>query len=67
MAEKAGEPLEGLVYVVGTINLRSLQRLGEADFLRKKGDVTILLVILMGSVPLFLRADVVEFQPEGDK
>jgi NAD(P)-dependent dehydrogenase (short-subunit alcohol dehydrogenase family) len=29
----AGEPLDGLVYAVGTINLRSLQRLTEADFI----------------------------------
>jgi NAD(P)-dependent dehydrogenase (short-subunit alcohol dehydrogenase family) len=29
----AGDPLDGLVYAVGTINLRSLGRLTEADFL----------------------------------
>ena len=33
VAADAGEPLDGLVYAVGTINLRSLQRLGENDFL----------------------------------
>jgi NAD(P)-dependent dehydrogenase (short-subunit alcohol dehydrogenase family) len=33
VAEEAGVPLNGLVYAVGTINLRSLQRLTEADFL----------------------------------
>lgn len=33
VAEDAGGPLNGLVYAVGTINLRSLQRLTEADFL----------------------------------
>jgi NAD(P)-dependent dehydrogenase (short-subunit alcohol dehydrogenase family) len=32
-ANEAGEQLDGLVYAVGTINLRSLQRLTEADFL----------------------------------
>jgi NAD(P)-dependent dehydrogenase (short-subunit alcohol dehydrogenase family) len=32
-AKEAGEPLDGLVYAVGTINLRSLQHLTEADFL----------------------------------
>jgi NAD(P)-dependent dehydrogenase (short-subunit alcohol dehydrogenase family) len=32
-AKDAEEPLEGLVYAVGTINLRTLQRLTEADFL----------------------------------
>ena len=32
-AKDAGESLDGLVYAVGTINLRSLQRLTEADFL----------------------------------
>ncbi len=32
-AADAGEPLAGLVYAVGTINLRSFQRLEEADFL----------------------------------
>lgn len=31
--EEAGEPLAGLVYAAGTINLRSLQRLTENDFL----------------------------------
>lgn len=31
--QEAGESLDGLVYAVGTINLRSLQRLSEADFL----------------------------------
>lgn len=31
--QEAGQPLDGLVYAVGTINLRSLQRLNEADFL----------------------------------
>jgi NAD(P)-dependent dehydrogenase (short-subunit alcohol dehydrogenase family) len=33
VVEEAGEPLDGLVYAVGTINLRNLQRLDEADFL----------------------------------
>jgi len=33
VAQEAGQPLDGLVYAVGTINLRSLQRLTEADFL----------------------------------
>jgi NAD(P)-dependent dehydrogenase (short-subunit alcohol dehydrogenase family) len=33
VANDAGGPLDGLVYAVGTINLRSLQRLTEADFL----------------------------------
>ena len=33
VAEDAVVPLNGLVYAVGTINLRSLQRLTEADFL----------------------------------
>ena len=33
VAEDVGVPLNGLVYAVGTINLRSLQRLTEADFL----------------------------------
>lgn len=33
VAADVGEPLDGLVYAVGTINLRSLQRLGENDFL----------------------------------
>lgn len=33
VAEDAGVPLNGLVYAVGTINLRSLQRLTETDFL----------------------------------
>jgi NAD(P)-dependent dehydrogenase (short-subunit alcohol dehydrogenase family) len=32
-AKDAGESLDGLVYAVGTINLRSLQRLTEADFI----------------------------------
>ena len=32
-AGDAGTPLDGLVYAVGSINLRSLQRLTEADFL----------------------------------
>ena len=30
--QEAGEALDGLVYAVGTINLRTLQRLTEADF-----------------------------------
>jgi NAD(P)-dependent dehydrogenase (short-subunit alcohol dehydrogenase family) len=30
---EAGGPLDGLLYAVGTINLKSLQRLTEADFL----------------------------------
>jgi len=34
VVKDAGEPLDGLVYAVGTINLRSLQRLTEADFLK---------------------------------
>lgn len=33
-AGAAGAPIDGLAYAVGTINLRSLQRLGEDDFLR---------------------------------
>lgn len=33
VAQDAGVPLAGLVYAVGTINLRSLRRLTEADFL----------------------------------
>lgn len=33
VAEDAGEILDGLVYAVGTINLGSLQRLTEADYL----------------------------------
>ena len=33
VTKEAGEPLEGLVYAVGTINLRSLQRLTENAFL----------------------------------
>lgn len=33
-AQDAGDQLAGLVYAVGTINLKSLQRLTEADFLR---------------------------------
>ena len=32
-ANEAGEVLDGLVYAVGTINLRSFQRLAEADYL----------------------------------
>jgi NAD(P)-dependent dehydrogenase (short-subunit alcohol dehydrogenase family) len=32
VAEEAGKPLDGLVYAVGTINLRSLQRLTADDF-----------------------------------
>ncbi len=32
-ANEAGEVLDGLVYAVGTINLRSFQRLTEADYL----------------------------------
>jgi len=32
-ANEAGEVLNGLVYAVGTINLRSFQRLAEADYL----------------------------------
>ncbi len=32
-AAEAGEPLDGLVYAVGTINLKSMTRLTEADFL----------------------------------
>ncbi|MBN1921813.1 MAG: SDR family oxidoreductase [Anaerolineae bacterium] len=31
--QEIGQPLDGLVYAVGTINLRSFQRLTEADFL----------------------------------
>lgn len=31
--QEAGESLDGLVYAVGTINLRGLQRLNEADFI----------------------------------
>lgn len=34
VAQEAGTSLAGLVYAVGTINLRSLQRLTEADFLQ---------------------------------
>ena len=34
VAQDAGAPLAGLIYAVGTINLRSLQRLTEADFLQ---------------------------------
>ncbi len=34
VAEDAGQPLDGLVYAVGTITIRSLPRLTEADFLR---------------------------------
>jgi NAD(P)-dependent dehydrogenase (short-subunit alcohol dehydrogenase family) len=33
VAEDVGDPLHGLIYAVGTINLRSFQRLTEADFL----------------------------------
>ena len=33
VAEEAGETLDGLVYAVGTLQLRSLQRLNEAAFL----------------------------------
>lgn len=33
VAQDAGEPCEGLVYAVGTMNLKSLPRLTEADFL----------------------------------
>lgn len=33
VVQEAGTPLAGLVYAVGTINLRSFQRLTEADFL----------------------------------
>lgn len=33
VAQESGESLDGLVYAVGTINLRSLQRLTEPDFL----------------------------------
>ena len=33
VAQEAGESLDGLVYAVGTINLRGFQRLTEADFL----------------------------------
>lgn len=33
VAQEAGDVLDGLVYAVGTINLRSLQRLTEEDFL----------------------------------
>jgi len=32
VTQEAGEALDGLVYAVGTINLRGLQRLTEADF-----------------------------------
>ncbi len=32
-SREAGEPLDGLVYAVGTITLRSLSRLSEADFI----------------------------------
>ena len=34
VAQDAGAPLAGLIYAVGTINLRSLQRLTEADFVQ---------------------------------
>ncbi len=33
VAQDAGDAVDGLVYAVGTVNLRSLQRLTEADFL----------------------------------
>jgi NAD(P)-dependent dehydrogenase (short-subunit alcohol dehydrogenase family) len=33
VAQEAGEPLDGLVYAVGTITIRSLARLSEDDFL----------------------------------
>lgn len=33
VVQEAGEPLDGLVYAVGTITIRSLVRLTEADFL----------------------------------
>jgi NAD(P)-dependent dehydrogenase (short-subunit alcohol dehydrogenase family) len=33
VAKEAGESLDGLVYAVGTINLRGLQRFTEADFI----------------------------------
>jgi NAD(P)-dependent dehydrogenase (short-subunit alcohol dehydrogenase family) len=33
VAKEAGEPLAGLVYAVGTINVKSLQRLTEPEFL----------------------------------
>lgn len=33
VVQEVGEPLDGLVYAVGTINLRGLQRLTEVDFL----------------------------------
>jgi NAD(P)-dependent dehydrogenase (short-subunit alcohol dehydrogenase family) len=33
VAQDAGKPLDGLVYAVGTINLGSIRRLREADFL----------------------------------
>ena len=33
VAEDAGDTLDGLVYAVGTINLRTLQRLSETDFI----------------------------------
>jgi len=34
VADEAGGPLTGLVYAVGTLQLRPLQRLKEEDFLR---------------------------------
>lgn len=34
VAAEAGDSVSGLVYAVGTVNLRSLQRLTEADFLK---------------------------------
>ena len=33
-SEEAGKELSGLVYAIGTINLRSLQRLADSDFLQ---------------------------------
>ena len=33
VSQEAGESIDGLIYAVGTINLRSLSRLTEADFL----------------------------------
>jgi NAD(P)-dependent dehydrogenase (short-subunit alcohol dehydrogenase family) len=33
VTEEAGDAIDGLVYAVGTINLRSLQRLSDADFI----------------------------------
>lgn len=34
VAQEVGEPLDGLVYAVGTITLRGIQRLTEEDFIR---------------------------------